>query len=1185
MVTCPSCRADVPAGARFCATCGQDLRLRGDERRVVTVVFADLVGYTALSETRDPEQVKNLIDGCFERLVADIDAYGGRVDKIIGDAIVALFGAPVAHEDDAERAVRAALRMQETLADATADLSVDIRMRVGVNTGEVLVGALRAGGDYTAMGDVVNTANRLQAAAAPGEVLVGAATYAATRRTVRYDPLDPIDAKGREELVAAWRADAALAPPGYRPERNRADLIGREAELGLLCHSVQNVVRNARGALLLLLGEAGVGKSRLAEELAADAACEHDALVLEGRCVPYGEANVWWPVADALRHGCGIRSSDPTDTAIDLARASVRLAMGEGATPAEIDRVHQGLLYLMGYESELRGIDPARALEEAVAAVVTYAERYSLQRPVVVVLSDLHWADDLVLGLVDTLLERLANRRFAVLATARPAIEDRWHPPHGRHNLVVLTLDPLTSEATAQLLTALAGTEVGPELAKALLERSGGNPFFLEELVTLLADAGVVGEAGSASGSGLDELPDTLRGLVAARLDGLPADERRVLDDCAVLGRRGPVTAIEVMSTKHLGIVDVHPILDALEAKDLLVLSGSGPGSKWTFRSDLVREVAYSTLTKADRARSHQGIALWMEAHENTESDVVVDRITHHYVRAAELSHELGPVDGLVDDLSERALRWVERAAARATQAEISVVAERLYGEGLRLLAGRHGPRHRAFLAGRARALAGLRDLAPARADAAAAIEEARQAGPEAQGDLGRALLVLADIEQKESCWDASEEALQEANDVFAALGDESGQAEVLRLRGFGALFRHEYGPAAELLEQALARFESLGDQRGAAWAIQNLAWCAFYTGHAEEAERLLRRAATTFEEIGDPGGLRWANGLLAWTRFQQGDIAEAGEMVESVLRDDLRVGDRWALGMMLVLSGSIRLWTGRTSTAVARLEEAMAMFDGMADDFGHANAAAVLGRALVLAGRVEEGLALVAPRELTSEDASERDQALAIMAGLAATVQVGDVARSVGLLERVPDLFTFAGSGLMVGDSERTTSYGLHLLQCGDVPGAVAALEGIRARLAPAVDPNLHSALALVHVASGDLAAALAEADEVDDHVKATYLDRSTAGVARGLAHARAGDSAAAVAALDQVRAAVDATEDKVSQALVRLADATAASAREGADAADRWAEAEQRLAELGMAETGWRLAYSLALGLSPAT
>ncbi|MDQ2647949.1 MAG: AAA family ATPase, partial [Actinomycetota bacterium] len=318
-MSCPSCRAEAPTGARFCAECGQDLRLRGDERRIVTVLFADLVGYTALSETRDPEQVKRLIDGCFEHLVADIDTFGGRVDKIIGDAIVALFGAPLAHEDDAERAVRAGLRMQTTLARVSAELGVGVRMRVGVNTGEVLVGALRSGGDYTAMGDVVNTANRLQTAAGPGQVLVGAPTYAGTRRVIRYEELPPIDAKGKEAPVAAWRAEATIAPPGYRPDRGRTTLVGREAELGLLRHSLENSVRNARNSLLLVLGEAGVGKSRLAEELASIATEGHDALVLEGRCVPYGEANVWWPVADALRHGCGIRSSDPATRAIHLA--------------------------------------------------------------------------------------------------------------------------------------------------------------------------------------------------------------------------------------------------------------------------------------------------------------------------------------------------------------------------------------------------------------------------------------------------------------------------------------------------------------------------------------------------------------------------------------------------------------------------------------------------------------------------------------------------------------------------------------------------------------------------------------------------------------------------------------------------------------------------------------------------
>lgn len=1153
------------------------------------MLFADLVGYTTLSESRDPEQVKNLVDTCFERLVSDIDAFGGRVDKIIGDAIVALFGAPVAHEDDAERAVRAALRMQHTLERAATELGVSVRMRIGVNTGEVLVGALRAGGDYTAMGDVVNTANRMQTAAEPGSVLVGASTYAATRRVVRYESLDAINAKGREEPVAVWRAVDALAPPGYRPERNRAALIGREAELGLLQHSVDNAVRNERAALLLVLGEAGVGKSRLAEELAERAACEHDALVLEGRCVPYGEANVWWPVADALRHGCGISSSDPADIACELARASVLIALGEEAAPAEVERVHQGLLHLMGYDSTLRGIDPSRARDEAIAAVVTYAEQYSTQRPVVVVLSDLHWADDLVLQLVDTLLERLAGRRFVVLATARPVVEERWHPPHGRHNLVVLTLDSLTPDSAAELLAELAGADLGEELAAALLARSGGNPFFLEELVTLLVDAGMVGaDDASRPGVELVELPDTLRGLVAARLDGLNADERRVLDDCAVLGRRGTIHAIEVMSTKHLGIKDVRPVLESLEAKELLVLSGAGDAAKWSFRSDLVREVAYGTLTKADRARSHQGIAEWMEGHEDTTHDAVVDRITYNYVRAAELAHELGAVDGLCDDLVERALTWLERAAGRATQADIPVVAERLYGEGLRLLAGHHGPAHRAFLTGRARALAGLRELAPARNDVLAAIDESRAVGAAGEADLGRALLVLADIEQKEAAWDAAEGALSEARDVFARIGDPSGEAEVLRLRGFGALFRHEYEAATELLEQALARFELLGDERGVAWALQNLAWCAFYSGHAEEAEARLRLAAATFEAIGDKGGLRWARGLLAWTRFQQGHAAEAGELAEEILRVDRRSFDRWALGMMLVLAGSVRLWTGRTLSAIERLEEARDLFEGIDDEFGFAQTSAVLGRALVMAGRIDEGLAMVAPVGLPGgAQLTDRMLLVAIMAGLAASVQVGDIERSEAMLDTSPVPVEGVGSDgdLIVGDTERLTSLALHRLQSGDLPAALELLEGLRKRIAPEIDPNSHSALALAHVADGALDDALAEAEEVDVHARASYLDRLMAGVARGLALARRGERAASIAVIDQVRAAADATEDVLSQALVRLADATAASARGEADAAERRAEADARLAELGLLDTGWRQAFSLALGVSSAT
>ena len=263
-MTCPACGAPTAAGARFCQECGQRLVASVEERRLVTVLMADLVGFTTISADADPEQVKRLVDHCFERFVADIGAFGGRLDKIVGDELVALFGAPVAHEDDAERAVRASLRMQETLGEVATEIQTPVQVRIGINTGEVLVGAMRAGGDPTAMGDVVNTAQRLQKLGAPGDVIVGAATELTTRDAIRYEPLGPVQLRGREEPVIAFRAVEAQTPPGRRRTRRRAPFVGREAELGTLRGLTHMATKRERAHLVLLVGDAGVGKSRLA---------------------------------------------------------------------------------------------------------------------------------------------------------------------------------------------------------------------------------------------------------------------------------------------------------------------------------------------------------------------------------------------------------------------------------------------------------------------------------------------------------------------------------------------------------------------------------------------------------------------------------------------------------------------------------------------------------------------------------------------------------------------------------------------------------------------------------------------------------------------------------------------------------------------------------------------------------
>src|SRR5258708_6766779 len=439
-MTCPACGAAAPPDARFCPTCGHALVARPDERRVVSVLFADLVGFTSYSEFSDPEHVKALVEECFDALSADVIAYGGQVDKIVGDALIALFGAPVAHEDDAERAVRCALRMQHTLATLRDERELTVELRVGVNTGVVLVGALRAGGDYTAMGDVVNTASRLQTVAEPGQVVVGPDTHAATHHAVQYQPLAAPAVRAGPEPVEAWMALGAPAPPGPR-RRSPTPLVGRDPEVGLLTAILDTALTRSRAHLVLITGGAGVGKSRLASEVACRARDEHAAAVFEGQCVPYGE-DIWWPIAETIRTVCDVPANATHEVARDQVYAKVAKASRKPVDDAEVARTGRGLLYLLGFAEELHDLDPGRARDDPLRAGQALFGRLARERPVVLVLSDLHWADDLVLDLVDRLLSALRGSPFVLVATARPDLQDRWRPEPGRHNLSVLNLEP-----------------------------------------------------------------------------------------------------------------------------------------------------------------------------------------------------------------------------------------------------------------------------------------------------------------------------------------------------------------------------------------------------------------------------------------------------------------------------------------------------------------------------------------------------------------------------------------------------------------------------------------------------------------------------------------------------------------------------------------------------------------------
>jgi tetratricopeptide (TPR) repeat protein len=673
-------------------------------------------------------------------------------------------------------------------------------------------------------------------------------------------------------------------------------------------------------------------------------------------------------------------------------------------------------------------------------------------------------------------------------------------------------------------------------------------------------------------------LPDTLRGLVSARLDALVPRERRLVEGAAVIGRSGPTSALCVMDEVAFGF-DGHidDVLASVVAKDIMVVDGG----TWSFRSDLVREVAYGTLTKSERAKLHSGIAHWMETHEKHMHDALLDRIAYHWTRAAELAEDVGRAEGVPRDVTERALSWIERAAARAQTVDVPLVAARLFADGLALVGAEPSERRLRFLLGRASALGQLRDLAEARACVLAALDDARTvADADCEAD---AQLVLADIEQKEGAFESADIRLEQLITTFERLGDDQRRAEALRLRSMGALLSQDIDLAHQSAEKARALFEQTGDRRGEAWALQHLSWCAFIAGRLDEAESLLHTSAATFSELGDAGGLGWALGLLAYTRFHQGHADEAEPMAEDILEEARERGDRWALGMMLNLTATIRLWTGRTESAAARADEAVRLFEAIGDRYGEIQARLPLGRALAAMGRIDDAFTAVEPVRRYAED-NMADQPKSFFLGgvLGIAIHVGDVERAAELAAVTPDAYS-GSSDVPVINGERETALALLELMSGDSMAAVRRLDDLTSLPGRWSDhAYTASARALAATAAGRLAEARTLADEVLDDSSSSYLDRLTAGVARGLALARDGDRAA-IAALEDVQRDVDATEDRVARALARLATGIALEAL-GEDGGEVLAEAATRLGALGLDAAGWHAAYSAAAGATRA-
>ncbi|MFM7685071.1 MAG: adenylate/guanylate cyclase domain-containing protein [Actinomycetota bacterium] len=1077
---CGSCGAGVPDGARFCPQCGQQVVSAlgtAEERRIVTMLFADLVGFTTLSEHLDPEQVKRLVDSCFERMVQVVTEFGGRVDKILGDGMLVLFGAPVAHEDDPERAVRAALRMQHVLADHVSEHGLGgetaIRMRVGVNTGEALVGTL-AGTDYTAMGDAVNLASRLQAAAPPGGVLVGDVTHALTSHTFEYQPIGELQVKGREQPERTWLALEATAPAGViRRQRKVVDFVGRAAELAIADAALAAVAQHERGLVLHVNGESGVGKSRYLDEVITRLRALGDAAVLKGTCVPYGESNVWWPLASALSQHLGLDAAESDD---DVRRTAGERA--EAMFPDRSEADHQQLVdvfsHLFGLPSGLDRLDAASAHSAIRQLVADVLEARARRSPVVLCIDDLHWADQVLIDLLQSLVGTMARGPVILLTSMRPGSDVQWPVQSDRCSTISLTMQPLDRDETHRLAAALLDDpDADAARLDALFDRSGGNPLFLVELAAL-----------TRSGSRA-ELPDSLRTLIAARLDQLELAQRQVLENAAVMGASGSMLSLEKFA-QALGQPDPAGAVAELDEAGLLVLDGR----QWSFRSESVRDAAYQTLTKAARAQRHAGVARSLAAGFGQADD-----IAHHLATAAELVQELGRVDGVPGDIVRYAITALTTAAERASEGGSLKMAVRHTTRAIDLAAraGDDSPDIARLLVIRAGAFTDQRrfDAATADIDAIQGVAE-RTSDTVLRSEAHRLRGMLAYVS---GALDTARSELGTAVDLARGTDRTDLLADALRLRGFIEMFVGSLADARWFLGEAEGLFRSLGDERGLAYVEQHGAWISFQSGDMADARARLNSAADTLLRLGDRNGVGWALGLLAFVEFFERHFEEAENLAGLVRREAETRGDDWAGAMMDTLMAALRLWQGKLDESRTFAERSNQRFKKLGDPFGVVQSLAALVRVQVAQGRFAD--AQRSSEELAALAETGRNGTYPLLAAAGAAMHRGNATTAAALAERAVELMKANGAEV----NEASTILALALAQQGRIDDALITIESLGG--APEHHPFTGAVAALVHSLAHRPREAIEHARRVTAMEGATYLDEVFAHIAAAAAHA----------------------------------------------------------------------------------
>jgi len=1028
MAACPSCSRELPGEFPFCPFCGAALdaeTVAREERKVVTAVFCDLVGSTARAEQLDPEDVRSLLSNYHARVREHLERFGGTMEKFIGDAVVALYGAPIAHEDDPERAVRAALAVREWAADES-----DLHVRIGVNTGEALVslGARPGEGEGMASGDVINTAARLQSGAPVDGILVGEQTFRATERTIAYRAAEPVVAKGKAEPVAAWEALEARSRFGVDvARRSAAPLVGRDREVELLVAALERAVSERTPQLVTLVGVPGIGKSRLLAELFH--AIERDRRLVtwrQGRSLPYGEGVSFWAVGEMVKAQAGVLETDTEAEAADKLVAAVGRLLPDEAEARWVTSHLRPLAGLAGYDD---GGGAADRRGEAFAAWRRFFEALAEQRPLVLVFEDLHWADDGLLDFIDQLADRLADISVLLVATARPELLARrpfWGG--GKANAATLSLAPLSDDDTARLVHALLERAVLPaEVQTALLERAGGNPLYAEEFVRMASERG----------SEDIELPESVQGIIAARVDALDPGDKELLQEAAVVGKVFWSGALAAITGRDR--FELEERLHELERRELVRRerrSSVAGETEYAFRHVLLRDVAYSSIPRAARVDGHRLAAGWVESLGRPDDHA--DLLTHHYLAAIELARAAG-IDA--SPFAAPAAAALLRAADRSLALNAFAAAARMYEEALTLgLADKDRPRavFRRGLAlnvlgdpARAAVLAEARSLFEAAGDDDAAAEASAMLA-EALWHMGRTEAFRAALARAEELVqghelsaavarvraqtaryamldDENEEAIrvgQEALGMAARLGLDELRANVLTTIGT-AMSNSEPGTGDELLREAVAIGTALNSVE-APRALNNLAVSAFFQGSIRREHELLLESRAAAERVGSDNFVRFTEGNLCWTYYAIGDWDESLRRSDAFIAECETGSPHASEGIAQDALAEILLGRDDLDRALRAWSRTTELFAVETQGRGAVRVQLLAARMLSELGRLDEAQAAL----LTALDRTDRMYARQ-------TVAFVLLAEPLGLADRLDEFMGRVGSGSWLESAE----------------------------------------------------------------------------------------------------------------------------------------------------------------------